>query len=230
MASQFAFSLSLERSAKKQTLQYMESLTFDSEDDRIKEYDRIYNMYVEIGLREFRATAEIMKKTQAIYNEVFASEQSAYWIGISPDTRKISLHDFSLLCNKFVKRAPVMKFKLAYEQRGKVPEDMGNGFHVHVMIWVKKGTKSWRSKGEILRDCQSTFSKCCVPECVQVELSHNPNEVIDKYLINYESKDDHKIATKDIDLLWRNRYNIKSMYEDEDVTLCLSSPKAQGIM
>lgn len=223
MASQFAFSVALTRKAKKQALDYVESLAFEDDAERIKKYDEIYNLYIEIGLREFEDICETQKKTKAIWEKV-NNKETAYWIGISPDNSKISLSTFSTICKKFVERVPVEKFVLAYEQRGKSVQEMGNGFHAHIMIWVKKGSKSWRSKAEILRDCQSTFNKCCVPECINVQITNNPKEIIQNYLVDYASKDEHKIATKEIDLMWRNQYGIKNIYENEDVTLCLSSP------
>lgn len=218
MASQFSFSLALHRSAKVAAANFVEHGNFAT-DEKNAMYDKMYSMMVERGLDEFRATSRIMKKTAEIYQEETGVGKSAYWIGVSPDTDKISLNDFSKLCEKFVTRIPVKTFVLSYEQRGKDNVSIGDGFHAHIMIWRDTKGKAWRSQGEVLRDCQSTFKSCCAGNCIEVKTVWNPEEIIQDYLIDYKSNDGHKIVTKETDKIWRNRYNIRDVYKTDN---CLS--------
>lgn len=163
------------------------------------------DIYTMIELKSM--IAQIEEETGESLLLIPQGQKQAYFITIRPDASKISFKDFYNQVKHFVDRKCFKEFKLSFEQKGTSEETLGQGFHVHIVA-----NMSQRSKGEVLRDTQSTFSNCTAPNCIQVLTTKNPQELVDKYLINYESDDQHKEITKSWDALWRQRNHLESLY------------------
>lgn len=133
--------------------------------------------------------------------------KQAYFITIRPDTTKITFKDFFNQVKHFVDRRCFKEFKLSFEQKGTSEDTLGQGFHVHIVA-----NMSQRSKGEVLRDTQNTFKDCTAPNCIQVLTTRNPQELVDKYLVNYESEDGHKAPTQEWDAKWRAANYVDPLY------------------
>lgn len=110
-----------------------------------------------------------------------------------------------------------MSFTLSFEQKGTTTETMGHGYHTHIIATMKQ-----KSKGEVLRDTQSSFQHTTAPNCIDVSLCKNPEEVVQNYLIDYVSNDNHKITTKEYDSIWRTSLNLQATYIE--LPTSLSSP------
>lgn len=133
--------------------------------------------------------------------------KQAYFITVRPDCNKVKFIDFYNDVAKFTQRKCFKDFKLSFEQKGTDDKSLGQGFHVHIVAEMTQ-----RSKGEVLRDTQNTFKKYTAPNCIEVLTTRNPQELVDKYLVNYESEDGHKEPTKEWDLLWRQQNLLDSLY------------------
>lgn len=164
--------------------------------------------FIERERAKFRDILEIAQLLHEDYVEVTKSTaHNWFFITIRPRPG-ITFEEFYILTYKFVNRAFMLDYKLAFEQKSAL--GTGDGFHVHIVASTKH-----RSKGECLRDCKSSFSKVADENCVCVKTTRNPEEIVTKYLTEYESDDQHKIATKDGDAIWRNKMNLADLYEND---------------
>lgn len=171
--------------------------------------------------REFGRLIEDLKTALELREEIAALEQETgetllfapqgtkqnYFITIRPDTSKVQFIDFYNDVKKFTDRKCFNAFKLSFEQKGVTTENIGSGFHVHIVASMKQ-----RSKGEVLRDTQSAFKGYTAANCIEVLTTRNPDELVDNYLVNYISEDGHKAPTKEMDALWRKNLNIDALY------------------
>lgn len=137
-----------------------------------------------------------------------ADNCGSYFMTISPKTDVIDFHSFKKLATKFLQRKCFLEYTASYEQRGRSEETLGDGFHLHIVCKT-----SMSSKSELLRAAKSTFKHCTDDQCIDVKYCKNPSEVTQKYLIDYESKDEHKIGLKEWDDKWREREGLASLYE-----------------
>lgn len=191
------------------------------------EYKAIYAEEYEKAINreraEFKEILHIAAGLHQDYLEVMGKQTNNwYFITVRPDTRKITFDEFFLLCQKYVHRKCFHSYTLSFEQKGTDVESLGTGFHCHIVADC-----SWRSKGEALRDTTSTFNKCTEPQCIEIKTTRNPDEIVQKYLCDYESKDEHKASTKEWDTMWRLHKNIKHLYtSSETAELSPSSPEA----
>lgn len=151
-----------------------------------------------------RLGIELMLKYKEIASEMGLIQDKVYntfMITIRPECKKVSFEKFyddvydylerKMFCGKHI-------YAVRFEQKGTSDETLGHGFHVHII-----SETNCRSKGEVLRNTISTFKNYCAANCIQVDLCKNPEETKQKYLIDYESKDGHKIVTKEWDDKWR---------------------------
>jgi len=163
------------------------------------------DIYTMIDLKN--AIHEIEEETGEQLLFIPQGHKQYYFITVRPDTSKVKFIDFYNDVQKFTSRKCFQEFKLSFEQKGTTDETLGQGFHVHIVAKM-----SQRSKGEVLRDTQSTFKNYTAPNCIEVLTTKNPQELVDNYLVNYVSDDEHKIVTKAWDAKWRSREILDSLY------------------
>lgn len=173
-------------------------------------FNMIFNTELLIAKNRFNRILDLSEELH--HQFLLKYKQNWLFISIRPDDTQLTFFEFSSIVDKFVHRKPIKKFTLSYEQKGTSLDTLGQGFHCHIIC-----DTSWRSKGEALRDTISSFKNVCAPNCIQIDKTKNPDEVIEKYLLNYESKDDHKLPTKSWDDLWRKNNGIQPLYTDENV-------------
>lgn len=203
----FAQAKSIYKQASKAQDQYNNVHGIDFNDD-----NTIFNNYVRAKRTEFKQILQIASLLHDDYEDVMKQKAyNWYFITIRPDNNKITFHDFYEKVYKFVNRKFIIKYNLSFEQKGIDDDSLGQGFHAHIVANTKH-----RSKGECLRDTISTFGTCTAHNCIQVDTSRTPETIVTKYLIEYESEDNHKIVTKEADEKWRDLMGIKPIYSDED--------------
>lgn len=171
-------------------------------------YDMKYNSVLERGMRDFE---DILNYAEALDDIYQNRKKQWYFITIRPDVDKVSFADFTAKVDKFIKRKCIGEWTLTYEQVGKSLEDLGKGFHVHIVC-----SATWRSKGKCVEDTVSSFNKICIPSAIKVGTTHGPDALIQNYFIDYNAEDEHKIETKEWDALWRNANNIKPLYTKKE--------------
>lgn len=217
MASPFAFLRSATAKAHKTAVKIADG-QYDSL-NQSDEWNELYNTHFRIAckgaLHEIRRMKIMKEIIEEEFNDLMGIEQKippGFFITIRPDDSKCDFADFKEKCLKLVQRACFLEYALSFEQKGTTPEDLGKGFHCHIVAKMKQ-----RSKGEVLRDVTSTFKPwidagLIASNCIDVHVTKNPEELVNRYLVAYESDDEHKGATKAWDDLWRQHQGIESLY------------------
>lgn len=180
-------------------------------------YNECIEKAKELALNEFdnnmKLACELQLRWKRIANEMGINDDTKlkqhYFITVRPDTNEITIDKFIEKIANFVSRKCFISYVLSFEQKGICNEDIGKGFHVHILAHM-----SQRSKGEVLRDTISSFKDCTSANCIQVDILKTKNDYDSsyKYIAEYESNDDHKIVTKEWDEIWRQKINIEHLY------------------
>lgn len=135
-----------------------------------------------------------------------------YFITVNPkpDT---NLDVFLKLLANFVKRKPVLDYVYVIEQRGETIEEVGKGFHSHILVsWDPKMSKRVR------QFCGETFKR--VIGCNSNKII-NINKIPKEYYkdkidymtgLKWDPEKDQKIK---IDLIFRQKNNILSLYKND---------------
>lgn len=177
--------------------------------------DKTYEMKIQHERTEFIEVLKIAKLLHDDYVEVIKGVTSQwYFITIRPDCSKITFELFYNKIAKLMDRKCFKTFTLSFEQKGTNQETLGQGFHCHIVTET-----THRSKGELLRDLTSTFNKWInlqyiTENNIDVKPSKTPEQLIQNYLIEYNSEDGHKEPTKQWDTLWREYNKIQPIYKD----------------
>lgn len=170
--------------------------------------ESLFNGVVKAKRHEFRQILAIATLLHEDYIEVTGQmTKNWYFITIRPDESKIDFNSFYERVRKYCERKFMKTYTLSFEQKGIEDKDIGKGFHCHIVA-----NTTHRSKGECLRDTKSSFSGIAAENCIDVQTTKNPNEIIDKYLTEYESEDGHKEPTKEADTKWRASEQLESKY------------------
>lgn len=210
----FAHSKSIVTRAKKDATKMANQLAHD---DNWKEiYDKTYETILKSELKQFDEYLRVSALLHDRYTDTLKVTHQNYFLTIRPDDTKCTFDDFYDKVLRFVKRKCFLHYKLSFEQKGTVPDELGKGFHCHIVAEMKQ-----RSKTEVLRDTLSSWNdwiekKYIQSNCIQVLTTKNPDQLIDDYLIAYKSDDKHKICTKEMDELWRKQYNLQHIYSNDD--------------
>lgn len=185
------------------------------DEEEIKEQaEQAYNRELKSQVREFIEICKIAKLLHEEYvKELGVQTHNWYFITIRPDDSKCTFEEFYEFVRKFANRKCHIQFTLTFEQKGECEDDIGKGFHFHMVTNMTQ-----TSKPEVLRDVRSTFNKLITSNkladnCIQIETTRNPDDIIEKYLTDYESVDGHKSKTKEMDIKWREKMNLEKAYE-----------------
>lgn len=189
-------------------------------------FSSLVHTYFEVECKQVVRELQFMKvmkeHIQNDLEEIMGVEQapSSYFISIRPDDTKTAFDDFRQKILEFVTRKCFLSYALSFEQKGVLPSELGKGFHCHIVAKMRQ-----RSKGEVLRDLKSTFKTWLdddrlAPNCIDVKVTKNPEQLVQTYLVDYKSDDEHKEITKGMDDLWRREMGIPPLYTSDR----LSSP------
>ena len=206
----FAHAKSIHKTAKREAMT-ISSKYASSIEQQATVYDNIYRATVEREEKEFDNILQISERLHSRYIAAIGPKQQ-YFITIRPDDNKCNLLEFKEKVFAFLEKKCFTNYTLSFEQKGKTVMDIGKGFHCHIVAECTQ-----RSKGNVLRDTLSTWNKWILEgkiaeNCIDVRGVKNPESIIQNYLIDYKSDDNHKIETKNIDEIWRNDNSLKSIY------------------
>lgn len=179
-------------------------------EDYRQTYDKTYNTLIQSEINEFKEIIKIAHGLHSVYTETIGTLMQWYFVTVRPDSKKCTFEEFYSTVHKYIHRKCIKYFYLSFEQKGTSEDELGNGFHAHMII---DGT--WRSKAECLRDTKSSFNKIAAENCIQVIPTREPEKIKDKYLLEYESEDNHKIVTKEWDAKWREKECIDELYTND---------------
>lgn len=222
MSSPFAYLLSATRKAEKKARATM-NLHLDC--GILKDDCNLSEVFEEYFARECKSALreiDLMQRMRDIIAEPFGelitgtkSTPHTYFITIRPDCSKVTFELFKVQVDKLLSRACFKSYDYSYEQKGVTEETLGEGFHVHIVAEM-----TMRSKSEVLRACLSTFNQwvtngLIAPNCIEVCITKNGAKIVQDYLIDYKSDDDHKEVTKEWDEKWRTRLSLCPIYSSE---------------
>lgn len=181
-------------------------------------FEEIYQQAEDRNIKQFEKNCRLGIKLMLKYKQIAAEEgliddkiKGTFFITIRPDTSVISFEDFYKKVSDFVSRKCFVEYTCSFEQKGTDNDSLGKGFHVHIIAQMKQ-----RSKGEVLRDTQSTFKESTSANCIQVDIlkTNKDLENTKSYILEYSSDDGHKMPTKQWDELWRNQMGLQSSYQN----------------
>jgi len=168
----------------------------------------LYDGVIRAKRHEFKKILEIAAMLHEDYVETIGkTTNNWFFITIRPDESKVDFNTFYEKVRKYTERKFMEEFTLSFEQKGIEDKDLGKGFHCHIVA-----NTTHRSKGECLRDTISTFNSIAAANCINVQTTRNPKEIIQKYLTNYESDDGHKEPTQEADAKWRTQEQLDPLY------------------
>lgn len=180
-------------------------------DIRVNAATKAYIEDIKVALVLRDAVRKLEEETGEQLLHVPQGSKQAYYITVRPDTKKVGFVEFYNDVRKFVERKCFIDYKVTFEQVGVTEETLGEDFHVNIVAQMKQ-----RSKGEVLRDTVNTFKRYTIANAIQVQTTRNPDEVVENYLVNYESKDGHKAPTQQWDAAWRVREGLANLYKSPD--------------
>lgn len=213
----FAHAKACVNKAKKERSLYRDTLErLDMPDEKIKEMtDKFYQSALDSEMTKFEEYLEFSSRLHERFTEVCGSAKGdrSYFITIRPDTGKCDLIDFQEKVEKFLTRKCFLEYSYSFEQKGECVEDLGKGFHVHIVAKMKQ-----TSKGNVLRDTLSSWNDWIVSgkiaaNCICVVPTKNGEKLINDYLIEYKSDDEHKEPTKQWDEIWRSNNSLQNLYK-----------------
>ena len=184
-----------------------------------KDFKDEYNHYYEMCLKqEYTNFDEYMRVAKILHErfESFCPKQS-YFITIRPNCDKVQFHQFKDKVESFLERACFLDYTYSFEQKGTSLENLGQGFHVHIVTKARQ-----RSKSEMLRDTLSSWNDWIRKEyiaenCIDVCITKSAPTLIQNYLIDYKSDDGHKQPTQIWDATWRERNNLLAIYRSYSI-------------
>jgi hypothetical protein len=169
----------------------------------------IYDSVVASETEEFRAIMEIARDLTGVYKQVTGLEvRSWVFLTVRPDMKKIEFNEFrSKIVKKINDCKRVLEATYSFEQKGTSLETLGNGFHVHIMMWT-----TWAYPSEAKRDFYSAVKDYTGPKSIDARAERDPAGCIQRYLVDYKSEDEHKEETKVWDMIWREQKGLKNLY------------------
>lgn len=197
----------LPRAERERSAKDMFQQTLDDEADTI---ERVCEMLEDPNNRYANA---VQRFVGLIANrQAGIQKKQSYMITIRPDDKKIDFPTFMIEVEQFVKRKCFLNYVYSFEQKGTDPMSLGSGFHVHIVADMKQ-----RSKSEVLRDTLSSWKSwidngLVAANCIDVVTTKNAEALVQNYLIDYTSDDDHKEVTKSWDEMWRSGCGIDPLY------------------
>lgn len=171
----------------------------------------IFEETIKIERARFKSILRLAIELHEDYKEI--SKQNGehhYFITIRPK-EGVKFESFYSKVYEYINRRPFKKYTLSFEQKGIEGEDLGHGFHCHIVA-----STTWLSKGQCLRDTINSFKSFCEQNCIQVDRTYNPEAIIEGYLTKYESEDKHKELTKESDYTWRMLMKLKDLYTSDE--------------
>lgn len=188
-----------------------------------KEEETLLKQFDRVAIRAW----ELQNRLKKLKPESFAKKYTKFkFITINPDTSKCSFNTFKYeieytLLNFLFKGAT--KVSYVFEQRGKTKDNMGDGFHLHMLIDYENGV--W-DKTNFIRDVYRKVSKCVgSKEAIDVKYVDDIDGVL-KYMKG-NKKDGFKEDACKINTLWRKQENLEKIYHK---TSPPTSPSAEKIL
>lgn len=140
-----------------------------------------------------------------------------FWITLRPSAEHQERFDsFKQQVFDYMKRKMFIGWKLAFEQKGETNEQMGTGYHVHILAECTNNM----NKAKLIRDSKSSWKQWLGGDCpeafIQVEKMEKKQEYQNRYKYITEQKgESYKHAAQAIDIIFRKTKNLNDIYSSE---------------
>ncbi len=189
-----------------------------------KEY--LMRLCMERHRLRFLANYNLSPEEQKIYDDIKmlrskVDEKSLkytkyIWVCVNPNSL-ITLEEFLKVIKKAMSKIWMQDTDYLYvlEQRGETIEELGKGFHFH-MLYVRPENKKY---SEVMRELANTFNKTCDTSNYHFWVHKGVSIEEFQRKIGYISErkaDEAKHLKQDMDILWRQKQNIQKYYSSPD--------------
>jgi hypothetical protein len=164
--------------------------------------------------RKVKREIDDMEYAKKMYNMYKGLEKKIKWwmVTIRPKYEDTSFEVFKEHVEFYVSELPYINLEYAFEQKGESLEDLGKGFHVHIIFSTEK-VNYWQS--HILRDIKRKkykFLEYTKANCIQVD-SIVCLQRAQEYIRGIKN-DDAKELSCSFDEEWRKSLGIVSVVSD----------------
>lgn len=138
-----------------------------------------------------------------------------YFLTVNPDTSKVSLREFMKTIEKSLSKKWINYYIFVIEQRGETEEELGRGFHTHIIF--NKGIKHCK----VVKEMSNTFKNMCDVSNYHLFNIKNIGEQEKLRKIEYitgTKSDEQKHLKQKMDIIFRQKENLKSFYILEDAS------------
>lgn len=175
-------------------------------------------IYADKILQEIRDNEFTDEEILNVYHQYRLKESNklgnVLFITINPRP-EINFDEFKLLCDKYVGKVWIQSCIYVFEQRGKTTEELGKGFHCHMLLWRNPDKRP----NQVVRETQKHFKNIC--ECENPSILNIKNckeediEKRKKYMLDCKSvrDDPTKEVKQSMDVKWRELIHLRSYYE-----------------
>lgn len=196
-----------QRSIEDDCFNYRRSLEHDEVEDIDKKVTEYKNLLWDMEEKKHLERCKMVFR----FNMAALQEATAKHISIRPKDDFEDWPCFRAAIERFVQSELFSAVVWSFEQKGEREEDLGNGFHAHIVVRPKPG----RYNSHILRALRGLdiLGTMCGDAGVQIDTARTPTQLIQGYLLDYVSpSDEHKAATREWDALWRTREGLQPIY------------------
>ena len=174
-----------------------------------KKYMEIIHLEHELGLNS--SFNDLESYSQQL-KSLKANKRGNLWLYLTINPKKgSSFFDFKPLLERFVKRKIIEQFFYCYEQRGQTENELGEGFHCHLLL--KRSLRVPPNK--FVRNAKNTFKK--ITNVNNPQIFHYrwcPQEyLIDKiaYISGHKNDEEKDLKCK-MDTVWRLLHSLQPYY------------------
>lgn len=190
-------------------------------------YENLYEQYLDEEFRLLEKGLQLKPRLDELlikYNMANAKPENLsknyLWITLRPaDIHVDRFNDFKhIVLTQYLTRNMFINYKYAWEQKGETPDEIGKGYHIHILAHCPNYLKGTQLK----KDTKSTFNKFCNGEVhdafVDYKYVRTKDDFFSKraYMMGYKS-DDWKDPACAMDIPWRKKYNLDNLYGDLDL-------------
>lgn len=121
--------------------------------------------------------------------------------------------EFKAMVFKYLERTMFINWKLSFEQKGETTEEMGKGYHVHIIA----DCATWCTKKKMIKDTKRSWDKWLngyVPDAfVQIDkMETTTDKLVKELYITGHKKEKHKEKAIAIDEQWRSKEGLRPTY------------------
>nr|QNG41019.1 hypothetical protein [Pygoscelis antarcticus]QNG41021.1 hypothetical protein [Pygoscelis antarcticus]QNG41025.1 hypothetical protein [Pygoscelis antarcticus]QNG41027.1 hypothetical protein [Pygoscelis antarcticus]QNG41029.1 hypothetical protein [Pygoscelis antarcticus] len=181
--------------------------------DLVTEYDK------GVWMLEFRKLSQQVYETHDIKSQgnviniikkTLPLKYTHIFVTVNPPP-SLLLDDFIKIINKMLNKRWIKGYIYVLEQRGENDEELGKGFHTHILLDIQEGIK----KSEIDREIKNTWKKILDQDnyhILNIKYINNDEQLRKQsYMLSYK-KEEIKHKKQEYDIIWRNRNNLNKYY------------------